>query len=353
MKRVRIWKRESRGQWYGEYWDGGKRHAKSLGTHERARRWQAYMTHRINYEDWLGIVGIPWQTLIDLYLDEKAAAGISEAQTVQIKLSITQFESLIGAIRSDRLASHHIRDFKRRRPDNYLKRGPKSTIRTVANRTINKDLETLRALIRWGVKNHYVHDGIEIVMLPTVHRKFIPPTAEQLAELFAAARTCSPLYVRMVLAIVLGARRSAIERISLAKSDPYHIDLVTGQLRTYESKVRTEIVAVLGPTTLAIVRAYAAELPDGCRLLFPRTWDQGIRGAWQRARKSASLPKFTFHNLRNVSASLLADQGESGSVIQAHLGHRNLSTTQRYIGVADAARSRVAAKLDETIRGLL
>jgi integrase len=40
-------------------------------------------------------------------------------------------------------------------------------------------------------------------------------------------------------------------------------------------------------------------------------------------------------------------------VIQDHLGHRNITTTQRYIGVGDEAKGRVARKLDEALKGLL
>ena len=57
-------------------------------------------------------------------------------------------------------------------------------------------------------------------------------------------------------------------------------------------------------------------------------------------------PNMTFHNLRNLSLSYLADQGESGAVLQKHASHKNFSTTARYIGVSTETTDRVTMKLD-------
>ena len=77
-----------------------------------------------------------------------------------------------------------------------------------------------------------------------------------------------------------------------------------------------------------------------------------MRQEWENCRKKAGLPKFTFHNLRNLSGSLLADKGESSAVLKSHLGHANIKTTERYIGVNIATEDRVVSKLDYVIGGL-
>jgi integrase len=376
-KKVRVWFREQRNAWYGEYWEGPRRKAKCFGPGKEgeklARRWQSYMLHKLNYEDWQGVKSLPWEEFTEQYIEHKKASGISPAQIAEISGALRRFASLVGMPRSDKLATRHITMFKAKRPGLYeikptSKRGIKDAEkkhkkaeeagiviepRKVSPRTINKDLEAIRALINWGIENHYCANNIKIDMLPTVTRKFQPPSAEQLSDLFSRAKTCPPLYLRMVLAVALGVRRTALERISIVTADEYHIDLSTGIVKTLDKR-KYEVIHTLGPTVLALVNNYVAQhLPDGSRLLFPEPWDGRIRNVWEDIRTKAGLPRFTFHNLRNVSASLLADQGESGSVIQDHLGHRNITTTQRYIGVGDEAKGRVARKLDEALKGLL
>ena len=310
------------------------------------------MLHRLNYEAWKGVEGVPWLDLISYYLDDKDANGIAATARTEVVNSLKRFEELVGAVQSNKFCTRHIQEFKRTRVKRNMKTNePK----TVSPRTINKDLANLRALSNWGVENHYIHrDAVKIVFLKERIKKFQPPPLEELAALFRYAEAYPPLYLRMVLALATGLRRSAIERIGLLKSDEYHIDLDTGHIKTYESKTNEEIIKHLGRTVMAIVNKYVvAYLPDGSKKLFNEKWDGAVRNAWSKARIKAGLPKFTFHNLRNMSASYLADQGESGSVIQDHTGHKQLATTERYIGVHAKARERVTQKLDDLFGTIL
>lgn len=351
-KKVRIWYREPRSKWYGEYWDGGKRHAKAFDNHKEARRWKSWMLHRLNYEPWKGVAVVPWRDLISYYLDDKDANGISASAKIEVVNSLKRFEELIGAVQSGKLNTRHIQQFKKARAKRNMKT---KKAKTVSARTINKDLANLRALVNWGVENHYIHgDAVKIVFLKERIKKFQPPPVDELAALFQYAETCPPLYLRMVLALATGLRRSAVERIALSKSEDYHIDLATGIVKTYESKNKEEVIKHLGDTAMAIVNKYVVEYsPEGSTKLFNEQWDGAIRNAWNRARVKAGLPKFTFHNLRNMSASYLADQGESGSVIQDHTGHKQLATTERYIGVHSKSRERVTQKLDGLLGTIL
>ncbi len=344
-KKVRIWYREQRGRWYGEYWEGAKRHAKAFKHHKDARRWKSWMEHHLNYEAWQGVQGVRWSDLTSYYLNDKDADGITKTARTEIINSLRRFEELVGAVQSNKFCTRHIQEFKRARVQRNMKT---KKAQTVSPRTVNKDLENLRALTNWGVENHYIDvDAVKIVFLKVQKKKFQPPTMEDLAALFRYAQTCPPLYLRMVLALAMGVRRSALERITLLKSEAYHIDLATGIVKTYESKGKEETIKHLGKTVMSLVNNYVCEyLPEGSTKLFTEPWGGKIRNAWEVVRTKAGLPKFTFHNFRNTSASYLADQGESGSVIQNHTGHKQLSTTERYIGIHSKARERVTQKLD-------
>ena len=342
MKKIRIWRREQRKCWYGEYWLHGKRITKAFPTGKRdANLWKSYMSHKLNYEGWQGIAGLRWADAIHLYYLAKESHDIAAATQFQIENTFAQFDKAMTIGNTEQLCQQHIEAYIRIRK------------KAVGNRSVNKDLENLRAFHNWLVKNHYNNQSITWTMLKTIKRPFVPPTADQLIDLFALAKaSCPSLYARMILALALGVRRSAIERITLLPHEDCRIDLETGTVYTYESKGREIIAKRLGDKALQKIIDYISTLPDKNTRLFSDVWDGKVRQEWENCRKKAGLPKFTFHNLRNMSVSLLADKGESSAVLQKHTGHKNIKTTERYIGVNIATEDRVVSKLDDVIGGL-
>ena len=61
---------------------------------------------------------------------------------------------------------------------------------------------------------------------------------------------------------------------------------------------------------------------------------------------------FTFHCLRHTCASLLLAQGTDLYTISTLLGHRNISTTQRYAHITDQMLSSATHLLNYQLRGL-
>lgn len=334
-KKVRVWYRRQRKRWCGEYWLNNKRIAKTFANKSDAHLWQSYMLHKLNYEEWRGIASLDWESLTKLYLDHKKAQDIAPTTRVEIENSFKQFKNHVGPIDSNKINQSHIEQFIRERKKNE-----------VSNRTINKDLANLQALCRWALNNHYVHQGIKFQMLKVLKKEFRPPTMKQLSELFALAKEYQPLYLRMVLALATGLRRSAIERVTLDEKQDAYIDLEHNILITIESKNRQQMIKQLGPNVMALITDHINALPPGTKKLFPKRWDGEARTHWERYRRQVGLPKLTFHNIRNLSVSYLADQGESAAILQKHTGHKSFKTTEGYIGVSTETQERVTKKLD-------
>lgn len=335
--KVRIWYRKQRRKWYGEYWLNKKRYAKGFKNKAEAQRWRLYMLHKLNYEEWQGTPGLEWNIFTKLYLDHKDSQDIAPATRWGIVNSLKLFALHVGQLQSNLINQGHIEQFIRKRK------------KEVENRTVNKDLEALRALYNWALDNHYVHPGIKFHMLKTIKKQFRPPTLEQLSELFRLAKEYPPLHLRMVLALTTGLRRSAIERIGLNEKDEYHIDLENNIIVTLEIKTKQQLCKSLGPNVMNLIHKYINELPARSKKLFPRRWDSrnGARKYWEDIRVRAGLPKMTFHNLRNLSVSYLADKGESAAVLQKHISHSSFSTTQGYIGIGKVTQDRITQKMDE------
>lgn len=338
MKKIRIWYREQRKCWYGEYWLHGRRHTKAFPSGKRnANLWKSFKSHQLNHEDWQGVTGLRWADAIHLYYLAKESQDIAAATRFQIENTFAQFDKAITIGNTEQLCQQHIEAYIRTR------------MKTVGNRSVNKDLENLRAFHNWLHKNYYNNQQITWTMLKTIKRPFIPPTADQLISLFNYAKACPSLYARMVLALALGVRRSAVESITLLPDADCRIDLDTGIVYLYEAKTQEIIAKRLGDKALSKIIDYISTLPNSSTRLFNDCWDGKVRQEWEKGRKKAGLPNFHFHHLRNSSVSFLAGEGESAAVLQQHLGHRNFKTTKRYIGVDIATEDRVVSKLDKVI----
>jgi integrase len=96
-------------------------------------------------------------------------------------------------------------------------------------------------------------------------------------------------------------------------------------------------------------QAIIARQPEGGPNDYVFTPARGEGGAielthvWDKVRAEAKLPpKVTLHGLRHSTASHMAMAGAEAAQIMAALGHRQLSTVQRYIHFAKDARAALA-----------
>jgi integrase len=62
---------------------------------------------------------------------------------------------------------------------------------------------------------------------------------------------------------------------------------------------------------------------------------QGIEKIWKKVRQKLDMPQLRIHDLRHSFAAVGATHGQSLPIIGAILGHREVSTTQRYAHLAD------------------
>ena len=80
-----------------------------------------------------------------------------------------------------------------------------------------------------------------------------------------------------------------------------------------------------------------------------------MKRVWEAVRHAAKLDGVRLHDLRHSFASVGASDGLSLPMIGALLGHREVSTTQKYAHLADdprkAAADRVAAQVAAMLAG--
>lgn len=80
----------------------------------------------------------------------------------------------------------------------------------------------------------------------------------------------------------------------------------------------------------------------------------GLPHIWERIRENAKLPGVRLHDLRHSWASSAAQAGLSLPFIGALLGHREISTTNRYVHLMSdplkQAADKVTAKIDKALK---
>jgi len=144
-----------------------------------------------------------------------------------------------------------------------------------------------------------------------------------------------------------GLRLSEVLHLRLTDIDSQQM-----AIRIQQGKGRKDRNVILSRVLLETLRRYWKERR-------PRSWlfpghrgnrplhETVIQRAFTEARRRAHIDKdVTFHSLRHTFATHLMESGVAPRTIQALLGHRSLSTTQRYTHVAGDYLRTTASPLD-------
>ena len=218
--------------------------------------------------------------------------------------------------------------------------------------TARMAIELLRSIFNWANVKPNPCDGVKTGSSGT--RETILEDAEGYRRLFATLekmeaerRIRSPVADAIRLIALTGCRRS--EAASLCWK---HVDLKQGRIVLPPPSHKTgrktgkprEII--LPAEAQKIIARQVEGAPDDF-VFAPSRGDGAIAlsKAWRNVRKEAELPKeLGLHGLRHSIASHLAMSGAQAPEIMTTMGHRQLSTVQRYIHFAQNARQALAER---------
>jgi integrase len=206
--------------------------------------------------------------------------------------------------------------------------------------TSNHDLKLLRKMFAWGVRERLIPSTPFKVVTETVikldpetprERRFKSDDDEE-ALLLAA----NP-HLRAVIIAMLDTCCRPGELLSLQWRD---VDLERRQLVVRPEKTKTRRGRLLPISSRLLSTLQMRRLgPDGQELpqeayvfgdaVGNRT--TSIRTAWENAREAAGLGDFHLADLRHEAASRFEEAGVPTTYVSKFLGHRNLTTTTRYL----------------------
>jgi integrase len=221
--------------------------------------------------------------------------------------------------------------------------------------TARKAVRLLRAIFAWGVGERIIdlNPAAGIATGSDGEREAVLD-ADDYARLFATLtkmeteRRLRPAVADAIRIIALtGARRGEITGLRWQ-----HVDLKRGQLtlppRAHKTGYRTGKPRII--TLPAAAQEIVGRQPEGAPddfVLAAAKRGRAILLAkpWRTIRIEADLPKgIGLHGLRHSLATSLAFDGAQAAEIMTSLGHRQMSTTTRYIHAADKARAKLAER---------
>lgn len=231
--------------------------------------------------------------------------------------------------------------------------------------TARMSVRLFRAVMRWaiaeGLASQNPADGVEVGADGS--RDVIIEKSEDYARLFRTLETMQnelrlrPQVADAIRVIALtGARRGEIAGLRWS-----HVDLKGGViiLPPLEHKTgrKTQKPRIIGlPAAAQAIIAKQTEGKPSDYVFAPAKGDgpPNLSHPWRKIRIEAGLPEtIGLHGLRHSLASHMAMGGAEAAEIMTALGHRQLSTAQKYIHWAQDGRAALAERAAAHITGAL
>ena len=277
------------------------------------------------------------------YVDTKEAEGLRSLRCVRLNLDrlLTEFgrETPLTEITASRIAN-----FKVRRAAEKTRGG-----KAVSPATVNRELATLRHLLRLAVEEWQMLDkapAIRLLKEPEGRLRFL--TEDEIARLLAAcARSQNPhLSAIVTVALNTGMRLGEIMGLTWER-----VDFSRGVVLLERTKSGRRREVPMNGAADAALAALPGDKAEGrvFRKAGGAAWGS-IRTAFGNACREAKLDDFRFHDLRHTFASHMMMRGAGLGDLKDILGHADVKMTMRYAHLSPAHKRAAVARLDGLAR---
>lgn len=309
--------------------------------------------------------------VLDLYLESAAfAAKAKSTQAIDRGRIERHLKPVLGKTYADKLTPEAVHKAAKAIGEGKTAGTIKTRQRGLARvkggaGTARMAITLLRAALKWAVSARLIsHNGAEGVSAGVSGtRDTIMRGPEDYENLFrtldtmeAERRLKGPVADAIRVIALTGARRGEIAGLRWQ-----YVDLRAGQITLppshHKTGRKTGKPRVIGLPTAAqqIIASQTAGKPDD--YVFPPASGDGpvnLSKPWRAIRAEAGLPEgIGLHGLRHSLASHMAMQGAAAAEIMTTLGHRQMSTAQKYVHFAQDARVALAEKAAAMVTGAL
>ncbi len=266
---------------------------------------------------------------------------------------------LLGPMTLDELRPAHIQEVVRALGKKTYKRGAKGEERKLTNRTINKAMAPLRAMLSYATRMGYIpYDPAQAIKRLPEHpkeRRFL--SSEEACKLLDETKG----QTHAVIAMLMGSGMRRGEMFGLRWEDLDLEDSIAMVRRTIDNQGRED--------TPKDHQTRGVVLPEWLRLILIDWWRacrspkkgwvfKNTKGkpldAWyfwhkifNPARQAAGIPDITSYGLRHSYATILLSAGAIPHMVSEQLGHANSSTTHKFYSHYIKDYERTKRELDK------
>ncbi|MCJ2165226.1 MULTISPECIES: site-specific integrase [unclassified Pseudodesulfovibrio] len=312
--------REKNGKWRGVKIIDYEKRTKTFKTERQAIRWEEDQTVEL-WKTEQENISYPslaeWSVEYLEYAEEKFVPKTLKEEKVPAFNRLFEFVS--SALTVDRLS---VADCQRMLMTQAKHR---------SGNAANKDRKNLLAAWNWGIKVLKLpkdNPFADVDLFPVEQQpKYVPPF-EDFWKTHAVARPKDQVFLLTML-------HTAARRGELLKLKWDDVDLDNGKIRLWTRKRTGGKEYDWLPLTKRLRRELEEHFKDRTsELVFCRS--DGSPYKWRQHLmkilcERAGVKHFTFHAIRHLTASLMAEGGKDMAKIQAILRHKNLMTTTIYI----------------------
>lgn len=217
-----------------------------------------------------------------------------------------------------------------------------------AKATVNRCISQLSVVLKTGwelgmVPQKTITEISSVKQLKEENQRNRILSSEEFEGLLKICANSRALYLLQYVLLPLnsGMRRGEVDALQWE-----YIDIEHGFIRIPTSKNGDPRVIPINKNMANIIKS----LP---RQESGKVFPSHYYSAWCYVRKKMGLENFTYHDLRHTCASWLAMSGVDMFTLRDILGHKNVSTTNRYSHVANASKVAAMSKLDSDIPGMM
>jgi integrase len=328
----------------GWYDPEGKRKQKTVGAKSRAEKYARKVEGQLAAGTYENTSRKAWSDFKAEYL-ERGLPGAAFGTRQAAAFAIAHFERIINPVRVDVITSRTFAEYVAARQIEHVReRAKKRKGRIVSPATINKELRTMRAIVRKAHKWGYLARVPAIDFLKELGRLPTYVSPEHFAKLYKhcdAARwpndghyTAAEWWqALLVMAYMTGWRIGSL--LALKRQD---VDLDAGWAlsRAADNKGKRDQKVPLHPLVVEHLKKITSFAP----LVF--MWEHPRRGLFDQfhaiqeaagVRLEGGKAWYGFHDLRRAFATMNADK-LTPDALQTLMQHKDYQTTQRYINMA-------------------
>lgn len=358
-KPYRIYQRPGTPFWHVSYTVDGRRFRYSLGTDdEDVAHIKAADDHR------KALIGHITGEKDEIDLDHAIGRYVMEIARFQASFQTTKHQSkallrIIG--RPTRLSSIDDRAVSafvaKRRGENARRgksprkgRGSVKMDRLVGNATVNREVQLLRRIMNkatseeWGYAVGKVEWKRHLLQESDGNTRWL--TAAQVDRIMAVS--LEHMKGPLVAAICTGLRAENVMRLDWSEID-LQARMITVRIKSRQPGGRELAVPIAGPLFNVLVKLGPKDA--GRVFLYRgRPMKTDVRHAWLTALKNAGIGRhYTWHDLRHTAASWMRQRKVPLDIVQKILGHRYISSTERYAHIGEDSAAEAVTAIADTL----